>query len=158
MSSDITTNALVQQGDLIAYNSVASWVLSNVTAELTKYPSYSLVSIGHSLGGALASVAGVSLKSNFPDVPLRMFTYGQPRTGNPGYATMVETLIGKENLYRGRSYCFLCVFSIIIDGECSRPYKRFAIYGLRVYRLLNTIISADGVPTLVPRILGYQHQ
>lgn len=101
VSIDLTVGVLVEQGDLIAYNSVASGVLSTIASQLAKYPSYSLVSIGHSLGGALASIAGVSLKANFPDVPLRMFTFGQPRTGNSVYATLVEKLIGKDNLYRG---------------------------------------------------------
>ncbi|KAF8582159.1 alpha/beta-hydrolase [Ramaria rubella] len=48
---------------------------------------FSLRTSGHSLGAALSSLAAVSLTSNFPGIP--MFTYGQPRTGDVLYASMV---------------------------------------------------------------------
>ncbi|GJJ14212.1 hypothetical protein Clacol_008474 [Clathrus columnatus] len=60
---------------------------------------YSLVTTGHSLGGALSSISAVSLKFNFPDVPIQMYTYGQPRTGNPAYATLVNGMFG-TNAFR----------------------------------------------------------
>lgn len=85
---------------MTAYNSVASTVLSTVRSELASYPDYELISTGHSLGAALASLGGASLAANFPDSKLRVFTFGQPRTGNPGYAQVIEDLVGTENLYR----------------------------------------------------------
>ena len=30
-----------------------------------------------------------------------MYTFGQPRTGNPAYADLAEQLIGADNIYRG---------------------------------------------------------
>ena len=94
------SGAKAHAGFLIAYNSVASTVLSIVRSELAAHPDYELISTGHSLGGALASLGGASLAANFPDANLRVFTYGQPRTGNSGYAQVVEDLVGTENLYR----------------------------------------------------------
>jgi predicted lipase len=38
-----------------------------MTEELQAHPEYSIVTAGHSLGGALASLAAISLKSNFPN-------------------------------------------------------------------------------------------
>ncbi|PAV23307.1 alpha beta-hydrolase [Pyrrhoderma noxium] len=70
--------------------------------------------------GALASIAGVSLASNFPDTSLRLFTYGQPRTGNVEYAQMTERLIGAANILRA-------------------------------------VHTTDGVPTIIPQVLGYRH-
>jgi predicted lipase len=32
--------------------------------------------VGHSLGGALASIAALSVKSNFPSASVLLFTYG----------------------------------------------------------------------------------
>jgi predicted lipase len=32
--------------------------------------------VGHSLGGALASIAALSVKSNLPSAAVRLFTYG----------------------------------------------------------------------------------
>ncbi|KAL5536172.1 hypothetical protein ACEPAF_4277 [Sanghuangporus sanghuang] len=68
--------------------------------ELDAHEDHALVSTGHSLGGALASIAGISLAANFPGVPLQVFTFGQPRTGNAEYAQFAEDLIGTENIFR----------------------------------------------------------
>ena len=89
---------------MTAYNSVAATVISTVSSELSAHPDYSLISTGHSLGGALASLGGVSLAGNFPDAPLKVYTFGQPRTGNPAYANLAEQLIGASNIYRGTVY------------------------------------------------------
>ncbi|KAH7709188.1 class 3 lipase protein [Aphelenchoides avenae] len=44
---------------------------------------------GHSLGGATASIgAGVAAKQGiFPSSSIKLYTFGQPRTGNGDYAT-----------------------------------------------------------------------
>lgn len=71
------------------------------------------------MGGALASIASLSLKGKFPDKTLSLYTFGeqpkasslqvsllsvfvtgQPRTGNPDYAKLVETRIGMDNIFR----------------------------------------------------------
>ncbi|KAF4610721.1 hypothetical protein D9613_007122 [Agrocybe pediades] len=109
----------VHSGFLIAWNSVAHQVLDAVQAELTAHPEYSLASTGHSLGGALSSLAGISLKQNFPDKTVRMFTYGAPRVFNPIAADFIN-----------------------------------AQFGDLAYRSVHT---NDGVPTLLPRALGYKH-
>jgi len=48
------------------WNSVSHEVLDTVKTQLEAYPGYALASTGHSLGGALSSLAGISLKQNFP--------------------------------------------------------------------------------------------
>ncbi|KAF8507970.1 alpha/beta-hydrolase [Hysterangium stoloniferum] len=90
----------VHSGFLEAYNSVADTIISTVRAELKAHAGYNLVTSGHSLGGALSSLAAVSLKSNFPSSQVTMFTYGQPRTGNPSYAFWVNELLG-DRVFRG---------------------------------------------------------
>ncbi|KLO05078.1 alpha/beta-hydrolase [Schizopora paradoxa] len=100
VSSVQTNGVTAHQGFLTAFNSVASVIISTVTEQLKQFPSYSLVSTGHSLGASLASLGGVSLAANFPGHPLKVFTFGQPRTGNPAYATMAENLIGVNNIFR----------------------------------------------------------
>jgi len=91
---------LVHLGFLTAWNSVAEGVISSVTAQLAAYPGYSIVTTGHSLGGALSSLVGISLQQNFPNSKHRMFTYGQPRTGNVFYANFVNSAIGINNIFR----------------------------------------------------------
>ncbi|KAH8107336.1 alpha/beta-hydrolase [Phellopilus nigrolimitatus] len=93
-------NVTAHRGFINAYNSVAPTIISTVRAQLTAYPSYTLISTGHSLGAALASLGGVSLVSNFPGTSLKVYTFGQPRTGNQGYATLAENRVGADNIYR----------------------------------------------------------
>ncbi|KAJ7122136.1 Alpha/Beta hydrolase protein, partial [Mycena epipterygia] len=95
----VPSGTKVHSGFIRSYNSVAPQVIAVVKDQLAQFPDYTIVSTGHSLGGSLASLAGVSLKSNFPDTPMRLYTYGQPRTGNQGYADMVNTLFG-DNSFR----------------------------------------------------------
>ncbi|KAJ6522280.1 alpha/beta-hydrolase, partial [Mycena capillaripes] len=105
----------VHSGFLAAYNDVAEVVLTTVKAQLAKFPKYTLVVTGHSLGGALAALGASSLKTVFPSATLKLYTFGQPRTGDAQFAKYVETMVGVDNIFR------------------------------------------DGVPTLIPQILGYEH-
>ncbi|KAJ6574314.1 alpha/beta-hydrolase, partial [Mycena capillaripes] len=68
--------SLAHTGFLAAWNAVAYSVISTVRAQIAAHPGYQLVSSGHSLGGALSSLAGISLQQNFPDNTVRMYTYG----------------------------------------------------------------------------------
>lgn len=75
-------------------------VVNTVSAQLAAHPSYNVVVTGHSLGAALASIAGVTLKANFPSTTLKVYTFGQPRTGNKVYADLVDGLVGIDSLFR----------------------------------------------------------
>jgi len=94
-------HARVHVGFLTAYNSVASHVISAMRSQLAAHPDYSVVVTGHSLGGALASIAGLSLKVNFPEAMVKLYTFGQPRTGDSVYAELVESSLGVSNIFRG---------------------------------------------------------
>ena len=133
-----SNGALAHTGFLTAYNSVADTVISTVKAQLTANPGYSLISTGHSLGASLASIGGVSLASNFPGTPLQVFTFGQPRTGDPNYAQMAEDLIDASNIFRAVHTTGLWLFPVVENVD--------------VDALL------DGVPTLIPQALDYRHQ
>ncbi|KAJ7470899.1 alpha/beta-hydrolase [Mycena latifolia] len=80
----------VHTGFLTAWNSVASSVIMTARTQLAEHPGYQLVSTGHSLGGALASLAAISLQQNLPGNIVRMYTYGQPRTFNPTAANWIN--------------------------------------------------------------------
>ncbi|KAF7298750.1 Lipase-3 domain-containing protein [Mycena indigotica] len=88
-----------------AHNSISEDVLATVAAQLQKFPRYSLVVTGHSLGGAVASLAAPFLKRGLNDTlglkpKIRLFTFGQPRVGNPEFVHYVEEHIGVENIFR----------------------------------------------------------
>ncbi|KAN0138436.1 alpha/beta-hydrolase [Lactarius tabidus] len=92
--------AHVHAGFLISYNSVRSVVLRTVREQLEAYPGYVVVLAGHSLGAALASLAAISVKSNIPWAAVRLFTFGQPRTGDAAFADLLESIIGCDNIFR----------------------------------------------------------
>ncbi|KAJ7501981.1 Alpha/Beta hydrolase protein [Mycena galericulata] len=97
----------VHSGFLLAYNKVIDDVLSIVKAELTDHPTYRIVITGHSLGGAIASLAPPSLKIALPEAILKLYTFDtlirslrQPRVGDVKYARFVEDTVGMENIFR----------------------------------------------------------
>jgi len=99
---DVPNGTTVHSGFLNSYNSVASLVISIVRSQLELYPNFNLVCTGHSLGGALASLAAISLHKNLQEFhgTIRLFTFGQPRTGNLNYSRYIEDGIGSDNMYR----------------------------------------------------------
>ncbi|KAJ7607776.1 alpha/beta-hydrolase [Mycena polygramma] len=132
VSPGISKSFEVHSGFLDAYNDVADTVLSTVEDQVTKFPTYTVVvtgqakipETGHSLGGALASLGAVSLKTAIPAASMKLYTFGQPRTGDPDYAAFVDSTIGVDNIFRG----------VHTSGN-----------------------RTDGVPTIIPEVLGYQH-
>ncbi|KAL0958316.1 hypothetical protein HGRIS_000461 [Hohenbuehelia grisea] len=88
--------SFIHAGFLTAYNSVADVIINTVKDELVVHPDYTLVTSGHSLGGALASIAGLSLQQNFHNNTVRMYTYGQPRTFNSVAAFFVNSKFGNR--------------------------------------------------------------
>jgi len=99
---DAPNGTYVHSGFLNSYNSVASLVVSIVRSQLELYTDFNVVCAGHSLGGALASLAAISLRKNLQDFDgtIRLFTFGQPRTGNLNYSQFIEDGIGIRNIYR----------------------------------------------------------
>jgi Lipase (class 3) len=94
--SNAPNGTAVHFGFLNSYNSVAPLIIFMVRAQLELHPDYNVVCAGdsyhstlflaflifvvsgHSLGGALASLAALSLRHNLPGLrgSLRLFTYG----------------------------------------------------------------------------------
>uniref|UniRef100_A0A914QUM1 Fungal lipase-like domain-containing protein n=1 Tax=Panagrolaimus davidi TaxID=227884 RepID=A0A914QUM1_9BILA len=59
------------------------------------YPDYELWITGHSLGGAMASIAATTIATTnlFDAKKIKLVTFGQPRTGDESYAALVDLLI-----------------------------------------------------------------
>lgn len=55
--------------------------------------------VGHSLGGALATLCGDWMKSGYKIKPY-IYTYGSPRVGLYGFADLCTTTIGAERIFR----------------------------------------------------------
>ncbi|KAH7724571.1 class 3 lipase protein [Aphelenchoides avenae] len=65
-----------------------------------KYPDYELWITGHSLGGALASIAAAQIvhDGTYSADKMQLYTFGQPRTGDSAFAAAHDKLL--PNVYR----------------------------------------------------------
>lgn len=127
----------VHSGFQSAYKGVEGTILSTVKSQLASNPSYRVVVTGHSLGGALASLSAVSLKTGIPNLNLKLYTYGQPRVGNAAFASLVENLVGMPNIFRA--------------------VHTFGTLQLFLFLGRSNIQYVDGVPTFLLNKLGYKH-
>uniref|UniRef100_A0A914W4I4 Fungal lipase-like domain-containing protein n=1 Tax=Plectus sambesii TaxID=2011161 RepID=A0A914W4I4_9BILA len=73
----------------------AIWSNVQPFLELADYKSYSISFTGHSLGGALASLAAVrTVKDGYrTSNQIKLITFGQPRVGDSTFAAMHDQLI-----------------------------------------------------------------
>ncbi|GMR30566.1 hypothetical protein PMAYCL1PPCAC_00761 [Pristionchus mayeri] len=62
---------------------------------VAKYPTYTVWVTGHSLGGALASMAAAHISANniVSKSKIVLYTFGQPRTGDQKYADVHDNLV-----------------------------------------------------------------
>ncbi|XP_053403188.1 lipase ZK262.3-like [Mercenaria mercenaria] len=71
---------------------------SSIKDLVNKYPNYRVVVTGHSLGGAIASIASAHL--SFDNVidkdKTTLYTFGMPRTGDRSYAKNHDRLVPKS--------------------------------------------------------------
>ncbi|KAI1000996.1 hypothetical protein K3495_g7205 [Podosphaera aphanis] len=89
-SSTECTKCTVHLGFWTSYQSVRSQILFQIQRLSQKYPDYRLHLVGHSLGGAIAALAGLELDSlGFAPV---ITTFGQPRIGNSGLRDYIDTV------------------------------------------------------------------
>lgn len=79
------------------WNSFKDEIISTVGDLQIKYPTASILVLGHSMGAALATVAAYDLKIAFPDPKMKMYNMGCPRVGNtPFYEKFKEMFDGYD--------------------------------------------------------------
>ncbi|KAJ5649215.1 Lipase class 3 [Penicillium longicatenatum] len=93
--SGLCTGCDVHSGFWKAWETVADDVTAKIDSAQSTYPGYQLVVTGHSLGGALAALAGTALRN--AGYTLDLYTYGQPRVGNDALA---EYMTSQGSLWR----------------------------------------------------------
>ena len=52
-----------------------------------------MVFVGHSLGGALATLAAAGTKAVFPQLAVQCNTFGSPRVGNAAFAAYFDAVV-----------------------------------------------------------------
>ncbi|KAJ7905921.1 alpha/beta-hydrolase [Mycena leptocephala] len=132
ISLGITQPFDVHSGFLAAYNDVADVVLTTVKAQLTNFPNHAVVPRRFT-----CSPWCILAENCPPRAALKLYTFGQPRTGDAQFAAFVESTIGSKIFSEVRAYHTIHVPRL-----------------LNAYRLL---ALSDGVPTMIPRALGYEH-
>jgi predicted lipase len=87
----------VHAGFLDLYQTLAQQVYDAVKTFTPDRPCYVT---GHSLGGALATIAALDLALKFPQLKnrIQLYTYASPRVGNPDFATKHSQML--PNSYR----------------------------------------------------------
>jgi hypothetical protein len=94
-------SARVHNGFLRIFSSLRLVIAGEETPFQAALPGlvagHSVTFVGHSLGGALATLAGVDAARMSPgDAPgLRVVTFASPRVGDPGFAALANALVGR---------------------------------------------------------------
>ncbi|ORX94214.1 Alpha/Beta hydrolase protein [Clohesyomyces aquaticus] len=83
----ICTDCNAAAGFWSSWKEAEEKVLSAVTKARTEHPDYKIVATGHSLGGAISSLAAGVLRSQGVNVDL--YTFGSPRVGLSGLANFL---------------------------------------------------------------------
>ncbi|EAW11140.1 lipase family protein [Aspergillus clavatus NRRL 1] len=93
-------NCTVHSGFLASWANTRATVLENVSAARQQYQDYDLILVGHSLGGAVAALAGVEmqLRGWEPQVT----TFGEPKVGNKAFARFLDRVFGLDVARQGR--------------------------------------------------------
>ncbi|CAE6496686.1 unnamed protein product [Rhizoctonia solani] len=87
----VTSAVQVHSGFRDAHAKSASSVLAAVKKVMLERSSSKVTLVGHSLGGAIATLDALYLKLNLPSTTtIRAVTYGQPRVGNQEFADLID--------------------------------------------------------------------
>ncbi|KAG8682652.1 hypothetical protein FRC08_014821 [Ceratobasidium sp. 394] len=86
--------ALVHSGFKNAHGRTATVILDTVKQVIQERGAKTVISVGHSLGGALALLEGLHMRLNLPSsVNVITRTFGQPRVGNDVFAQFVDQML-----------------------------------------------------------------
>jgi hypothetical protein len=85
-------NCTVHMGFLASWTNARTIVLPELKKLHMQYPDYPIQLVGHSLGGAVAALAALELRSSFGWENVRVTTFGEPRVGNKGLCRFIDAI------------------------------------------------------------------
>lgn len=90
--TDLCSGCRVHNGFWAAWKEIESTVLTAVKNALAANPGYSVKVTGHSLGGAVATLAAAKLRQT--GTPATLYSYGAPRVGNEATSQFITKQAG----------------------------------------------------------------
>lgn len=81
-------NCTVHSGFWTSWQNTRPFILPDIKASLEKHPEYELHLVGHSLGGAVAGLAGLEMEGY--GLKPTITTFGEPRIGNDGLRDWID--------------------------------------------------------------------
>ncbi|KAH6915706.1 lipase [Coprinopsis sp. MPI-PUGE-AT-0042] len=87
----VSSGVKAHDGFADAHARSANAVLSAVRTTFSRYSTSRVTVVGHSLGGALASIASLHIKTNIPSATVRTITFGMPRVGNDAFVSLLNS-------------------------------------------------------------------
>jgi hypothetical protein len=88
----VCNNCTVHSGFWQSWQNTRSHILPHLEAARFKFPGYQLHLVGHSLGGAVAALAGLEMDTQGWN-PI-VTTFGEPRVGNTGLRRFIDQTFG----------------------------------------------------------------
>lgn len=86
-------NIKVHSGFLEQFLSIRSTIINQI---LIAPPSFQICTIGHSLGGSLATLCAFYIKTVYPKRAVKCVTFGSPRVGNEEFVKKFDEIIDKS--------------------------------------------------------------
>jgi hypothetical protein len=94
INSILVPGGRVHQGFYKAWTEIATPVRRALLKSKIQHPEYKVIITGHSLGGAIATIAAAHLRA-IDGYQLDLYTYGQPRVGNNVFTDFVSWQPGR---------------------------------------------------------------
>jgi triacylglycerol lipase len=85
-------NCTVHAGFMRSWLETRPTILPQISILRQKYPDYAITLVGHSLGGAVAALAGLEMRLKGWDVTVT--TFGEPMIGNGALAAFIDEQFG----------------------------------------------------------------
>ncbi|KAK3192690.1 hypothetical protein K4F52_001044 [Lecanicillium sp. MT-2017a] len=101
----VCTNCTVHSGFFGAWESAKDTVIAQLLELRREHPDLPVHLVGHSLGGAVACLAALELKTSLGWDNVVVTTFGEPRVGNAGLVDFIDGVFGldstsERSLYR----------------------------------------------------------
>ncbi|KAJ1306613.1 hypothetical protein OPQ81_007611 [Rhizoctonia solani] len=90
----VSSSVKAHDGFVKAQANTATTILAGVKSLLSTHSGSKVLVVGHSLGGAIATLDALYFKLNLPStVSIKAVTFGLPRVGNQAFANLIDTQI-----------------------------------------------------------------